>query len=162
MRTAEVHSLVDQVAAVDYGCAEWGVLQAAVGDLRWLKSWVEGREVALAKLIAKVSSFPEKSLAEAARASLRQGEELLRRAETTEAVPSFGVSLDAGRVSAEHVDVLTRTLIPSLRAARMICWRNSPSYALTPSSHSWTAKAAVLVVRRSSSSRTTPPPVRTR
>jgi hypothetical protein len=42
--------------------------------------------------------------------SLRHGEDLLHRAETTDAVPSFGVSLDAGRVSAEHVDVLTRTL----------------------------------------------------
>jgi hypothetical protein len=93
MRKAEVHSLVDQVAAVDDGCAEWGVLQAAVGDLRRLKSWVEGREVALAKLVAGVSSFPEKSLAEAARVSLRHGEELLHR-----------------RVSGEHVDVLTRTL----------------------------------------------------
>jgi hypothetical protein len=110
METADVHSLVGRVAAVDDGCAEWGVLQSAVGDLRRLKSWVEGREVALARLVARVSSFPEKSLAEAARVSLRQGEVLLDRVETTEALPSFGVSLDAGRVSGEHVDVLTRTL----------------------------------------------------
>ena len=44
-----------------------GVLKAAVADLRRLKSWVEGREVAFAQRIAKVSSFPEKSLAEAGR-----------------------------------------------------------------------------------------------
>jgi hypothetical protein len=35
---------------------------------------------------------------------------LLRRAETTDVVPEFGKALDAGRVSAAHVDVLTRAL----------------------------------------------------
>ena len=39
-----------------------------------MKSWLEGREVALARLIARVSSFPEKSLAEAASSNVRQGE----------------------------------------------------------------------------------------
>lgn len=46
--------------------------------MRRLKSWLDGREVALA--------------------------------ETTEQVPALGASLDAGRVSGEHVDVLTRVL----------------------------------------------------
>jgi Domain of unknown function (DUF222) len=110
MKTADVQTLVGRVAAVDAGCVEWGVLSSAVGDLRVLKSWVEGREVAFAQQIAKVSSFPEKSLAEAGNTSLRDGERLLQRAETAETVPAFGVSLDAGRVSGEHVDVLTRTL----------------------------------------------------
>ena len=80
---------VGRVAAVDACCADWGQLCAALGDLRRLKSWVEGREVAFAQLTAKVSSFPEKSLAEAGRTSLRKGEQLLKRAETAEAVPSF-------------------------------------------------------------------------
>ena len=119
MKLDEVQCLVGRVAAVDVGCADWGVLKAAVEDLRRLKSWVEGREVALARSIAAVSSFPEKSLAEAGRTSLRQAEQVLGRAETTDAVPSFGASLDAGTVSGEHVDVLTRTLRqlqPAVRA----------------------------------------------
>ena len=87
-------------------------------DLRRLKSWVEGREVALARRMVAVSSFPEKSLAEAGRTSLRQAEQVLHRGETTAAVPEFGVSLDAGRVSGEHVDVLTRTLRQLEPAAR--------------------------------------------
>jgi hypothetical protein len=119
MMLAEVHELVGRVAAVDAGCADWAVLQAAVGELRRLKSWVEGREVALARLVAEVSSFPEKSLAEAGRISLRHGEQLLHRAETAEQVPSFGASLDAGRVSGEHVDVLARTLRQLEPAARV-------------------------------------------
>jgi Domain of unknown function (DUF222) len=110
MKLAEVQSLVGRVAGVDAGCVDWGVLSAAVGDLRRLKSWVEGREVALAQQVAKVSSFPEKSLAQAANTSLRDGERLLTRASTAEAVPGLGASLDEGRVSGEHLDVLTRTL----------------------------------------------------
>ena len=110
MNTEDVQSLVGRVAAVPSDCSDWGVLRAGVEDVRRLKSWVEGREVALAQLVADVSSFPEKSLAEAARTSLRNGERLLGRAETAKAVPAFGESLDAGRVSGEHVDVLTRAL----------------------------------------------------
>jgi hypothetical protein len=58
MELVEVHELVGRVAAVDAGCADRLVLEAAVGELRRLKSWVEGREVAVARGLAVVSSFP--------------------------------------------------------------------------------------------------------
>jgi hypothetical protein len=105
-----VQSLVGRVAAVDTDCTDSGVLRAGVADLRVLKSWVESREVAFAQQLGKVSSFPEKSLAEAAHISLREGGRLLERAGTAEAVPAIGASLEAGRLSGEHVDVLTRVL----------------------------------------------------
>ena len=110
MELSEVQCLVGRVAAVDDGWADRVALETAAGDVRRLKSWVEGREVAIARLLAKVSSFPEKSLADAGRSSMRQAGEVLQRAEIAERVPGFGVSLDAGRVSAEHVDVLGRAL----------------------------------------------------
>ncbi len=118
MRSDEVQCLVGRVAAVDADCADGGVLKAAVEDLRRLKSWVEGREVAFAQQIANVSSFPEKSLAEASNTSLRHGGRLLKRAATAGDVPAFGRSLDSGRVSGEHVDVLTRALRELEPAAR--------------------------------------------
>ncbi len=118
MRSEEVHSLVGRVAAVDADCTDWGVLKGAVEDVRRLKSWVEGREVALARSVAAVSSFPEKSLAEAGRTSLRDSERMLDRAGTTAVVPALGVSLAAGRVSGEHVDVLTRAMRQLEPAAR--------------------------------------------
>jgi Domain of unknown function (DUF222) len=110
MRTEEVQCLVGRVAALDSACAEWPALSAAIADLRLLKCWVEGREVAFAQRTAAVSSFPEKSLAEAGNSSLRHGGRLLERAETAAAVPELGASLDAGRVSGDHVDVMTRVL----------------------------------------------------
>ena len=61
METAEVQSLVGRVAAVPLDCSDWGVSKAGVEDVRRLKSWVEGRDVAFAQLTTKLSSFPEKS-----------------------------------------------------------------------------------------------------
>ena len=110
MELAEVHELVGRVAAVDAGCADRVVLQAAAGELRQLRSWLDGREVSIARSLAVVSSFPEKSLADAGRTNLRQAEQVLHRAETAEQAPEFGTSLDAGRVSGAHVDVLGRVL----------------------------------------------------
>ena len=77
-----MQSLVGRVAAVDAGCPDLVVLQAAIDDVRRLRSWVDGREVALARSIAALSSFPEKSLAEAGRTSLRQAEVVFQRAGT--------------------------------------------------------------------------------
>ncbi len=119
MDLAEVHELIGRVAAVDAGCADRVVLETAAGELRRLRSWVDGREVAIARSLAVVSSFPEKSLADAGRSSLRQAEQVIHRAETTEQAPEFGVSLEAGRVSGAHVDVLAwalRQLEPDTRA----------------------------------------------
>jgi len=110
MRTGEVHELVDRAAEVDASCTDCAVLAAAVADLRRLKSWVEGREVDLVQRIAEVSSFPEKSFAEAANTSLRNGGQVLERAQTAASVPELGASLADGRVSGDHVDVVTRTL----------------------------------------------------
>ena len=59
-----------------------------IADVRALKSWVEAREVSFAQQVAKVSSFPEKSLAEAGNTSVAQGGRLLQRAETAAQCPS--------------------------------------------------------------------------
>ena len=130
MKVSEVHELVGRVAAVDAGCADWAVLRAAVGELRRLKSWVDGREVMLAGLIAGVSSFPEKSLADAGWTSLRDGERLLHRAETAEQIPALASALDAGRVSGAHVDVLTRALAQLQPATRQELIDLAPSLVM--------------------------------
>ncbi len=91
MELVVVHELVERVAAVDAGCADRVVLEAAVGELRRLKSWVEGREVTVARALATVASFPEKALADASRSSVRHAEQILRRAETVEQMPGVRV-----------------------------------------------------------------------
>ena len=58
MDVSEVQSLVERVAAVEAGCADRVALEAAVGLSRRLESWVEGRELAFARSLAEMSSFP--------------------------------------------------------------------------------------------------------
>ena len=110
MEVVAVHDLVERVAAIDAVCTDRVVLETAVGELRRLKSSVESREVAVARQLATVASFPEKALADAGRSSIRQAEQVLRRGETVAQIAPFGSSLNAGRISGEHLDVLARTL----------------------------------------------------
>src|SRR4051794_1026107 len=110
MRTGEVHKLVDRAAALETCPRDRVAVEVVVDELRRLQSWLDGRQVAAARLMTEVSSFPEKSLADAARTGLRQAEQTMRRCETADQVAEFGMSLDAGRVSGAHVDVLARTL----------------------------------------------------
>ena len=110
MDVGDVHRLVERVAAVDASCADRFTLESAVGELRCLKSWVESREVWLARALREVSSFPEKNLADAARTNLRDAETVMRRAEVVDAVPAFEQAFDAGRVSGAHVDAFERAM----------------------------------------------------
>src|SRR3954447_4817873 len=110
MRTEEVCELVGRAARLESCRRDRVSVDVVVDELRRLQDWFDGRQVAAARLVAEVSSFREKSLADASRTNLRHGEQMLRRAETADQVPEFGMSLDAGRVSGAHVDVLARTL----------------------------------------------------
>ncbi len=148
-----MHELVGRVAAVDAGCADRLVLQAAAGELRQLRSWLDGREVSIARSLAVVSSFPEKSLADASRSSLRQAEQVLHRAETTEQAPEFGTSLEAGRVSGAHVDVLARALRQLEPAARQRLVDQAPRLVLiaehvTPDEFAHTVRAEARRIER--------------
>jgi hypothetical protein len=110
MKVAEVHELVSRVAAIDSDCADRQALETAAVDLCRLRSWLDGREVSFARSLSAVTTFPEKSLADAARSSLRQAERIIHRAETVDQVPEFRSSLEAGRVTGGHVDVLSRAI----------------------------------------------------
>ena len=105
-----MHELVDRAATLESCPRDRESAEAAVAALCRLRSWVDAREVDAARLMSEVSAFPEKSLAEASRVGMRQAEQMLHRADTADAVPEFAASLDAGRVTGGHVDVLGRTL----------------------------------------------------
>src|SRR3954466_3986619 len=105
MRTGEVHELVDRAAALESCVRDRVSVDVVVDELRRLRAWLDGRDVAAARLVSGVSSFPEKSLADASRTNLRDAGRTLTRVETTAQVPEFAESLDAGRVSGGHVDV---------------------------------------------------------
>jgi len=110
METEQAVELLRRVARAESCPRDAASISSVVEALARLQSFIDGRHVMVAKLVAEVSSFPEKSLADGGRTGLREAGRLLRRAETTDVVPEFGKALDAGRVSGAHVDVLTRAL----------------------------------------------------
>ena len=65
-------------------------LLVAVGELRRLRSWVEGQEVRLASLVADVSSFPEKAIADAGGGSVRDASQVLARVSMVGLLPELG------------------------------------------------------------------------
>jgi hypothetical protein len=67
-------------------------------------------ELAVARRLDEVSSYPEKALADAARSSVPAWEKVVQRAKLAEQVPCFEAALAAGAVSASHVDALPGTL----------------------------------------------------
>jgi hypothetical protein len=126
MEACALVELVGRVAAVDVDGGDRGALEAGVRELRRLRSWVDGREVAFARALKAVSSFPEKTLGEAARVSPREASRTLERAGTVEVAPLFGEALDAGEVSGAHVDVLGRVLRKVTPAVREQIVAQSP------------------------------------
>ena len=85
-----MQELVGWVGSVDPACRDREVLTTAVASVGRLQSWVEGQRVRLAGQLAEVASFPEKTLADAARSSLRDAERDLERGRTIDAMPALG------------------------------------------------------------------------
>jgi hypothetical protein len=87
MEKAEVHELIEVVAARGAPDHSWTAAAAAVGLVR---AWLDGQEVDIAAHLSESSSFPEQSLARAAHASLRDATRVLDRCRTVEALPEVG------------------------------------------------------------------------
>ncbi len=109
MDVAEVNELVVEVAAVvAAACRDRDELTAAVDRLRRVRAWVESSEVAVAALLAGVTSCPEAVLASAGHRSMRDADRVAERTATAAALPAFGAALAGGAVNAEHLDVMSR------------------------------------------------------
>ncbi len=90
MRVADVHELIDTIAAVAPDCRERAELAAAVASVARVRAWLDGRDVQLASQLAQVASFPEQAIADAARTSLRDAGRVLERARTAQTMPRVG------------------------------------------------------------------------
>lgn len=120
MEISEIVERVERVAALrsDTAARSTDELEAALGELRVLRSWTDASEAAVVGEIARRASFPESSIAEASRGSLGDAARTIDRARTLDAAPSFADALDRGTVTSGHVDQLTRagaSLDPSQR-----------------------------------------------
>src|SRR3954453_18657553 len=110
MDGAELHRLIDGITAVPVDCGDGERLQVLLGDVRRLKSWCQGREVWAARRLKEVSVVPENDIAAGSDSDLSEAIKVAERADTVDDIPGLAQALDAGAVSGEHIDVLTRAL----------------------------------------------------
>ena len=110
MHVATVHALVDAIFALRDAPDQSDVLCRGLGDLGRLLAWLQGEQAGVARRLTSIDSFPEATLADAARIDQRIASKLLERAKATEIAPMLGAAVLDGEVSGEHVDAFARTL----------------------------------------------------
>ena len=90
------------------GAASTERLEAALRGVGRLDAWLAGTRAALTSKLAAQVSFPEKTIADCTRGSTRDAINDTARADTLDAAPSLADALDDARVTAGHVDEVTR------------------------------------------------------
>jgi hypothetical protein len=74
-----------------------------------LRSFLAASEADIARRLAACTSFPEATIAETSRESVGCASRTLERSSTLDEVPALASALDDARITAGHVDVVTRT-----------------------------------------------------
>jgi hypothetical protein len=92
--------------------AERGVIESALRAITQLHSWLAASEAELSGRLAAQAMFPERALADCTRGSLSDAVKTKERADTLGAVPAFAEALDAGTITAGHVDAITKAATP--------------------------------------------------
>lgn len=83
-------------------------LEAGLVAAREVDAWVEARRAAIVSQLAAVDSFPEATIARAAKTSVGKASRSTERADTLAKSPCLAEALGDGAVTPGHVDVLTR------------------------------------------------------
>ncbi len=109
MDLAAVVEQVQHVAAVRAdGAAERDRLEDALRGVSRLEAWMAGTKAALTSMLSAQVSFPEQTIADCTRGTTRDAINDKARADTLEAAPSLADALDQARVTAGHVDAVTK------------------------------------------------------
>ncbi len=77
--------------------------------VREIEAWCAAQHAGLVTQLRPVDSFPEKTIADAAKTSLDQATKTTERATTLDATPSLASALSNGNITAAHIDAVTRT-----------------------------------------------------
>ena len=99
-------------------------LEAGLVAAREVEAWVESRRAAIVTRLAAVDSFPEATIARAAKTSVGKASRSAERAGTLVESPRLAEALGDGAVTPGHVDVVTRAgkqLDEKQRAALFDC-----------------------------------------
>jgi hypothetical protein len=83
-------------------------LESALRGVGRLEAWLAGTKAAITSKLAAQVSFPEQTIADCTRGSTRDAMKDKERADTLDAAPSLADALDDARVTAGHVDEVTK------------------------------------------------------
>ena len=112
----DVASVVERVREVAVtsgdGAAGRSVIESAITASAQIKAWLAAADARLAVALAAQVSFPEQTIAECTRESLRDAVKAKERSDTLSKVPVFADALDAAAVTAGHVDAITSKAKP--------------------------------------------------
>lgn len=109
MRMTGVIERAEQVISVRADAsASAASLVSAMRSVAELRSFLAAAEADLAVRLRNVSPFPEPEIASASRESLSAASKVIERGETLAVVAGLGDALDEARVTAGHVDAVTR------------------------------------------------------
>ena len=90
------------------GAAGRESLEVAMRGVGRLEAWLAGTKAALTTALAAKVSFPEKTIADCTRGTIRDATRDKARADTLEAAPSLADALDSAAITAGHVDAVTK------------------------------------------------------
>ena len=110
---AAVIERVGEVSAVSGAPeSERAAIESAITASAEIKAWLAAADARLATALAAQASFPEQTIAECTRESVRDAARSTERADTLGKVPGFADALDAAAITAGHVDAVTSKAKP--------------------------------------------------
>jgi hypothetical protein len=109
MEVVGVIERVERIAAVRVDpAADADLVRSGLVAVREVRAWLDAQHAGLVARLRVVDSFPEKSIADAARTSLGQAAKSTERATTLDRTPTLADALGDGAITAEHIDAVTR------------------------------------------------------
>lgn len=110
MKVFEPAELTEGLKRFEIGTAQRTEIICALVGIRRARARFDAAEVALARRLNELTPFAEPDIARAARRHARHGDRVRARADTATAIPALGNAFDAGDVSGEHIDTVTKAL----------------------------------------------------
>jgi hypothetical protein len=110
MKVLDPASLVAGLERVEIASAAPAQIICALESIRRIRARVDAGEIALARRLREFTELSERDVSKAAQRSSRHGDRIRDRADTAASIPLLGDVLDAGEISGEHVDAVTKAI----------------------------------------------------
>ena len=109
MEIAGVIERVERIASVRTNPAtDAPLIKSGLVAIREVRAWCDAQQAGLVHVLRAIDSFPEKTVADAAKQSLGQASKSTERSDTLNKTAKLAEALDDGAITAEHVDAVTR------------------------------------------------------